>query len=76
MGVAEGALMRANDKSYGPERIPHISYGVLRYIAHEPNTGHAWMSQRSRVNSLDGVGEIRNTIRWVIKAVRLTPIAA
>jgi hypothetical protein len=65
--------MRASEKCYGPERVPNISYGVLRHIPYIRNSSDAFMKQRRHKNPLDGVDEIRNTIRWVIKAVRLTP---
>jgi hypothetical protein len=69
-GVATGAIMRAQDKRYGPERVPRMSYGIMRHIEWDPDSNLDYMCNQPAEKSIhDGEYEIRETIEWLIKAV-------
>ncbi|KAF2853309.1 hypothetical protein T440DRAFT_477117 [Plenodomus tracheiphilus IPT5] len=69
MVVANGAVMRALDKSNGPKRIPRWSIGYGSYIPSDERDGHPDLGvfdQKSEIGR-DGRPYIMNTIIWPIK---------
>jgi actin-related protein len=71
IGVAKGAIMRAQDKINGPLRIPCRSIGVLYHV--RDDNGHEYspevLAQRWSVCELTQEEYIMRTIKWIIKAV-------
>ncbi|KAF2678256.1 hypothetical protein K458DRAFT_317433 [Lentithecium fluviatile CBS 122367] len=67
-GVATGAIMRALDKRFGPERVPRSSYGIMRHLEWDPDSDEDYMCQPAEKSEHDGEYEIRDTIEWLIKA--------
>ncbi|KAH7385873.1 hypothetical protein BKA66DRAFT_548581 [Pyrenochaeta sp. MPI-SDFR-AT-0127] len=65
--VARGAVLRALNKRFGPTRNTHCSYGFLMSEEYDPDSIEAHQSTRCRVNGVDGLKYVDNTIRWVIQ---------
>ncbi|OAK96902.1 hypothetical protein IQ06DRAFT_351485 [Phaeosphaeriaceae sp. SRC1lsM3a] len=65
--VARGAVLRALNKRFGPDRITQCSYGFLRSEVHEPTIFEAHKKQRCRIDKNDGEKYIDRTINWVIQ---------
>jgi len=68
-GIAKGAIMRAQDKQLGPERIPTQSIGIYRHIHWEDGLIAPYMNQRVERDGSDYL--IKNTIQWIVKRVRI-----
>jgi hypothetical protein len=67
--VASGAVIRALNKSQGPERIARSSYGILRtepFGEHEEHEG-----LNPSYDPHDGQPYIKRTVDWVLKLVQL-----
>jgi len=71
--VAHGALMRAEDKDHGPEKIPCQSIGIFHHVRYEPEhySEEVLNQHEDDWEVYDGDGEyyINNTIQWIIKKV-------
>jgi hypothetical protein len=85
VGVAKGALMRAQNKENGPKRIPCQSIGVLHHVRDDRNNLNESptyplpvLKQKGwSISDLSGEEYLMNTIEWLIKVVGLifsTPI--
>jgi hypothetical protein len=68
--VARGAVLRALNKRFGPERITQCSYGFLYSEAYDPDSIEAHSQTKCRINKVDGEKYVDGTIRWVLQAVR------
>ncbi|RYN89541.1 hypothetical protein AA0120_g6203 [Alternaria tenuissima] len=66
-GIAMGAIMRAQDKQLGPERIPTQSIGIYRHINWEEGSTDPCMTQQKAQKDGEGEYVIKNTILWIVK---------
>jgi hypothetical protein len=71
VGVAIGAVKRAQDKYNGPKRIPCRSIGVLYHVPDDSDYEFSpqVLRQRWSVCELSQEEYIMRTIKWIIKAV-------
>ncbi|KAF1911303.1 hypothetical protein BDU57DRAFT_507169 [Ampelomyces quisqualis] len=69
-GVAVGAIMRAQDKTNGPRRVPYRSIGILHHVSEHAaqNYPAEVLGQLWEFNELDQGDYIMNTVHWIIKA--------
>ena len=68
--MVRGALIRANDKSDGPDRISQLSYGVEIMEEHNPERFSAHERVKPTVDKIDGRYYVNSTISWLIIKVR------
>lgn len=71
-GIAMGAIMRAQDKQLGPERIPTQSIGIYRHINWEEGSTDPCITQQKAQKDGEGEYVIKNTILWIVKKVRIS----
>jgi hypothetical protein len=73
IGVAVGALKRAEDKENGAKRIPNLSIGVYYHVPDDPEAEFTpeVLAQPWSYSELSQQEYIMNTIKWHIKAVSL-----
>jgi hypothetical protein len=72
IGVAVGALRRAEDKENGAKRIPNLSIGVYYHVPDDPEAfSPEVLGQLWSYSELSREEYIMNTIKWHIKAVSL-----
>jgi hypothetical protein len=72
IGVAVGALKRAEDKDNGAKRIPSLSIGVYYHVPDDPEEfSPEVLAQLWSYSELSQQQYIMNTIKWHIKAVSL-----
>ncbi|KAH7310909.1 hypothetical protein B0I35DRAFT_397312 [Stachybotrys elegans] len=69
--VASGAVLRALNKTQGPQRIARSSYGVLRAEPFGDHGAHEGLTPS--YDKLDGQPYIMNTIDWVLKLGHSVP---
>jgi hypothetical protein len=71
IGVAKGAIMRAQDKNNGPLRIPCRSIGVIYHVRDDPGAEYSAevLAQKWSVCELTQEEYIMRTLKWIIKAV-------
>ncbi|CAO2655819.1 Nn.00g046220.m01.CDS01 [Neocucurbitaria sp. VM-36] len=68
-GVAEGALLRAQNKEHGPERVPRLSIGIYHHVRNDTGLYCEEVLEQDdwEFCDLDGEDYIRDTIKWIIK---------
>ncbi|KAF2734482.1 hypothetical protein EJ04DRAFT_602989 [Polyplosphaeria fusca] len=66
--VARGAVLRALNKSDGPARITHCSYGFLLNELYQPQVHPAHKGARVTIDPDDGRRFVNSAIDWVITA--------
>ncbi|KAF2258275.1 hypothetical protein CC78DRAFT_621938 [Lojkania enalia] len=71
--VVRGAVLRALNKEYGPQRIFESSYGIQVNEPFDPNTYEAHKGVKPHTDKDDGRKYVKSTIDWVIKAGELVP---
>ncbi|OBT41085.1 hypothetical protein VE00_09322 [Pseudogymnoascus sp. WSF 3629] len=64
--VVRGALIRANDKSDGPDRIPQLSYGVEIMEEYNAEKFSAHKGTRPTLDKIDGRYYVNDVISWLI----------
>ena len=74
--IAIGAIIRAQNKQLGPERIPTQSIGIYRHINWEEDSTDPCITKQKAQKDGEGEYVIKNTILWIIKKVRMTSIQA
>jgi hypothetical protein len=74
--IAKGAIMRAQNKQLGPERIPTHSIGIYRHINWEEDSTDACITRQKAQRDGEGEYVIKNTILWIIKKVRINSVQA
>ncbi|KAF1845331.1 uncharacterized protein K460DRAFT_416606 [Cucurbitaria berberidis CBS 394.84] len=70
VGVATGALLRAQNKEYGPARVPCQSIGIYQHIRNEPHLYSDEVLDHDEDDwkvLIDGQRYIEKTIKWIIK---------
>jgi len=70
--VARGAVLRALNKRFGPNRIMQSSYGFIISEPYEPEVFKAHRQTKCRINRVDGERYVDGTIRWVLQQVSLS----
>ena len=73
--VARGAVLRALNKRFGPSRITQCSYGFILSEPFQPEVFEAHSQTKCRINEVDGERYVDETIRWVIRAVRVPDVS-
>ena len=74
--IAMGAIMRAQNKQLGPERIPTQSIGIYRHINWEEDSTDPCITKQKAQKDGEGEYVIKNTILWILKKVRMSPVQA
>lgn len=67
--VASGAVLRALNKTNGPERVARSSYGIMRSEPFGHYDEHRGL--KPSYDHHDGMAYIKQTIDWVLKLVSL-----
>ncbi|KAB2099689.1 hypothetical protein AG0111_0g12188 [Alternaria gaisen] len=65
--IAMGAIMRAQNKQLGPERIPTQSIGIYRHINWEEDSTDPCITKQKAQKDGEGEYVIKNTILWILK---------
>ncbi|CAN9184296.1 unnamed protein product [Alternaria alternata] len=65
--IAIGAIIRAQNKQLGPERIPTQSIGLYRHINWEEDSTDPCITKQKAQKDGEGEYVIKNTILWIIK---------
>ena len=77
--VARGAILRSLNKDNGPTRHSRASFGFLQteqYDARNPRPEYIEAEVQPSIDPIDGYANVKNTIYWVIQAVRITRLYA